>query len=199
MSHSEIKIAGRRSNGRKGLVRQSGFTLIEIMIALGIIGSAVAVVYYYQTRSETSQQAIQASEGLVTMASKIRQYYGATNSFVALSGTKLNEIAVVPKGMKYDGTNVTDPWGNTMSINGSATSYALTVGGSTGPLDREACASIASKLAESAQSIRIGAATAAAGVIAGGALYKAAGAAPDPDALGTGCSTANPVVAAQFR
>ena len=199
MSHSEIKLAGRRSNGRKGFVHQTGFTLIEIMIALGIMGFAIAAVMYYQTRAETSQQSNQVATSLVTMASKVKAYYGPTNSFTAVSGTTLNQIAVVPKGMTYDGTNVVDPWGNAMSINGSAATFALTVGGSTGPLDKEACASIASKLAENAQAVRVGAATAAAGVIAGGSAYKAIGGSPDAALLGTGCSVANPVVAAQFR
>lgn len=199
MSHSEIKIAGRRSNGRKGLVHQTGFTLIEIMIALGIMGFAIAAVMYYQTRAETSQQSNQVATSLVTMASKIKAYYGPTNSFAAVSGTTLDQIAVVPKGMTFVTPNVVDPWGNNMSINGSVATFALTVGGATGPLDREACASIASKLAENAQAVHVGAATAAAGVIAGGSVYKAVGGAPNAANLGTGCSAANPVVAAQFR
>ena len=60
--------------------------------------------------------------------------------------------------------------------------------------------SLASKVAESASAIYIGtAATATAGVATGGSAYKAVGGAPSGANLATGCNTATPVIAMQFR
>jgi prepilin-type N-terminal cleavage/methylation domain-containing protein len=179
--------------------KQLGFTLIEIIIAIGIIGSATALVLYYQARAETSQKANAMAGDVAMVASKIKQYFGASNTYAGLTASALNQMNVMPKGFTWNGSDMIDPMGNTMSINGTASTFALTVGGSTGPLDREACASIASKLADNAQSIRVGAATAASGVISGGSVYKAVGGTPDAALLGTGCSAANPVIALQFR
>lgn len=185
---------------KRAIRKQMGFTLIEIMIALGIMGAAAAGVLYYQNRAETGQAASKTATDISMIASKVKSYYGPSNSYSALTGAKLNEMSLIPAPMKYDGANVLDPWGNAMIINGGTTSFAITIGGATSPLDKEACNSIASKLAENAQRINVGAATATSGAISGGSVYKASfSSTPDASALATGCNVADAVIAAQFR
>ena len=184
---------------RSGLRRQMGFTLIEIMIALGVIGTAVAAVLYYQSRAEHGQSANKTAQDVSMMASKIKGLLGPSNSYGPLTPAWVNSSALVNSPMKYDGTNLQDPWGNTMSVNGNTTTFAITVGGSTSALDKEVCTSIASKMVSNATAIHIGAATATAGVVAGGSAYKAVGGTADGALLATGCNVANPVIAMQFR
>lgn len=185
---------------RRGARRQLGFTIIEIMIALGIIGTAVAAVLYYQGRAEHNQTANKTAQDLALMASKIKTYLGPSNTYAAATPAWLNSSSLVAPPMKFDGTNLQDPWGNTMSVNGNTTTYAITIGGTTSALDKEVCASIASKMVDNATVINIGtAATATAGVVSGGSAYKANGGTPDGALLATGCNTATPVIAMQFR
>lgn len=184
---------------RRGLRRQLGFTLIETMIALGIMGTAVAALLYYQTRAENNQGSNKTAQDLSLMASKIKNYLGPSNSYIPLTPVFVNSSALITPPMKWDGTNVLDPWGNTMTINGGTTTFALTIGGTTSALDKEVCTSIASKMVDNATAINIGAATAAAGVVSGGSAYKAANGTPNGTNLATGCAVANPVIAVQFR
>ncbi len=185
---------------RRSRLRQLGFTIIEITIAMGIIGTAVAVALYYQSRAENSQSSNKTAQDLALMASKIKTYLSPSNSYAAATPAWVNSSALVNSPMKYDGANLLDPWGNTMSVSGNTTTFAITIGGTTSTLDKEVCTSIASKVAESASAIYIGtAATATAGVATGGSAYKAVGGAPSGANLATGCNTATPVIAMQFR
>lgn len=200
MFESSTLAATRRGQSRKQGHRQRGVGIIEVIIYLGIAGAILAGVLYYQSRGEANAGASRAASDLALMAGKIKEYYKPSNSFADVSPANVNQLALVAAPMKWDGTNVIDPFGNPMKMNGSVSSFAITVGGAAQPLDREVCNSIAVKLASNAQSVRIGTtADAASGVISGGSVYKAnAGSTPDAVALGTGCTQTSAVIAAQF-
>ena len=185
------------SKGKK----QRGMTLIEVMIGLGIFGLILGAVLYYQTRAENSQRANQQATDLAQIASKVKTYYGPSNSYSALSAASINNMALINAPMKYDGTNVIDAFGNAMTITGATRTFAITVGGSTAALDKEVCTSIATKLAANALVINVGSAAAAAtGAVSGGSVYKAsASATPNAANLATGCAEASPIIAAQFN
>ena len=185
--------------------KQLGFTLVEIMIVLAIIGTAIGGVLYYQSRAENTQAATKTSSDIALMASKIKTYFRPSNSVMGVTATNINGMALVSAPMKFDGTNMVDPWGNAMTVGGGTLSFALSMGGSTAPIDKEVCTSLATALSDKATAVRIGAAAAVstsgstAGTISGGNLYKGAGTAPDPAALTTGCNEASPIIAMQFN
>lgn len=180
--------------------KNKGIGLIEIIIAIAIIGGIIGVVIFNQTRANNSQNAVKTASDLVLMAGKIKQFYGQSNSYVALSPASLSQMALIAAPMKYDGTNMVDPFGNNMTVNGGIASFGFTLGGAASPLDKEVCAEMAAILAGGASAVRIGAdAAIAAGVISGGVLYKTGGTPPDTAALATGCNATAPIIAFQFR
>lgn len=195
---SDLKLV-RCPTRKTGRSRQFGLSLLEVMMSVAIIGGILGFALYYQSKAKAGMSGNSASTNLALMASTIKNVVGSSNSYATLTPATLDNIGGVPKGFVFDGTNVIDPWGNTMSVSGATATFALTVGGATQPLSKDTCTSIASRLADDAMTVRVGAATASAGVIAGGSAYKAIGGVPDVSLLGTGCATANPVIAAQFR
>ncbi len=187
------------------MTRQRGFTLVEIMIALAIMGVAVAGVLFYQGRAANSQAANKTSSDLAIMASKVKTYFRPSNSYSNVTAARINQMALISAPMKFDGTNLVDPWGNAMTVGGGTTSFAISLGGATSPLDNEVCTALVSSLSDTAQAIRVGAAAAvstsgaSAGTISGGNLYKGAGVTPDAAALATGCNEASTIIALQFN
>jgi prepilin-type N-terminal cleavage/methylation domain-containing protein len=186
---------------KNSITRQHGFTLIEVMIVLGIVALAIAGLFFLRQTAEDGQQAEKVSTDIALMASKIKSLYRGANSYATLSASELDKQALITKPMKYDGTNMLDPWGNTMTINGSAATYAITLGGATNPITKESCNTIAALLATNASLLRVGtSATATAGVISGGNLVLASsGASVVQTAMTTGCAEASPVIAIQYR
>lgn len=180
--------------------KQKGFTLIEIMIAMGIIGAAVAVVLYYQSKAESASKVTDTTTAVTTMISKIKTIYGSSG-YTTLSATAVNGMSIITQPLKWDGTSaVLDSWGNAMSLNGSASSFALTLGGATSAITKDECVTLATNLANSAKLVSVGAVTAASGAISGGKAYKDATGAlsianlADP----AGCGATSPVVGLQF-
>lgn len=177
-----------------------GFTLLEFLIVIAVIGGLIAGVLILQGQANSGVTTNKAVRSITLIEGKVRQLFASSGSYVKLTPAFLNGVALIPEPFKYVGTNMLDPYGNTMSVNGGASSFALTVGGTTAPLDKEVCASLASDLSSSATTIRIGsAATAAVGVIAGGNVYKATGGVVDEAALATGCAETATVIAYQYR
>lgn len=180
--------------------KSHGFTLIEIMIALAIMGGALGLILAYQNKAEASQKANRTVEDVSLLASKIKTMYGPMNSYATVTATSLNDMGLTPGGMSFATPNIVDAYGNTVSITGAAASFAITIGGATGPLDKEICSSIATNLSTQATAINVGgAATAAAGAVSGGSAYKTTAGALSVANLATGCATASPVIALQFR
>ena len=185
--------------------KQLGFTLVEIMIVLAIIGTAIGGVLYYQSRAENTQAATKTSSDVALMASKIKTYFRPSNSYTGVTASSINGMALVSAPMKFDGTNMVDPWGTTMTVGGGTLSFAISMGGATAPIDKEICTSLATALSDKATAVRIGAAASVstsgstAGTISGGNLYKGAGTSADPSALTTGCNEASTVIAMQFN
>ena len=195
-------------SGPSRRTRVRGFTLVEIMVAIAIIGVGIAGVLYYQSRAEVSQQAADATKTITAMASKIKAYYKPTNTYAQVTAANLNKMNLVADPLSWNGTNALDPWNNTMTIAGGTTTFILSIGGSTTSLDKEACTAVATSLKDVATVIRVGGTTTpvtlntsggTAGTVTGGNLFKGGTTTGDLTALATGCSDTNPVIGLQFQ
>lgn len=170
--------------------RNRGFTLVEVMITLAIFGAALAVVLYYQQRAAVISRSTETTRALTSVVGKIKQYYGDTGDYTGLAAANLVDFVPSPLKKNAAGTDILDPWGNTMTFTGGSSSFKIELGG-TNDIDIEACAAIASAFASSARDIAIGTAqtyTAATNVLTGGSAFKSVGGPTDPAALATGCA-----------
>lgn len=185
--------------------KQLGFTLVEIMIVLAIIGAAIGGVLFYQSRAENTQTATKTASDIALLASKTKTYFRPSNSYTGVTASNLNSMALVTAPMKFSGTSLVDPWGNDMTVGGGTLTFALTLGGATAPIDKEVCTNLVTSLSDKAVAIRVGTAAAVstsgstAGTISGGNLYKGGTTTADAAALATGCNEASPVIAMQFN
>jgi prepilin-type N-terminal cleavage/methylation domain-containing protein len=179
-----------------------GFTLVEIMIALAIFGSALTVVLYYQQRASVLSRATDTSRALTTMISKIKTYYGASNTYSGLAATGISQLGIAPSPLSTTSTTVVDPWGNTMTFTAGSTSFVVELGGASA-IDPEACGAIATAFANNATAIYVGTGyTTTAGVLAGATaatgIYKTSAGVITSANLGAGCSQTGTKVALQI-
>jgi prepilin-type N-terminal cleavage/methylation domain-containing protein len=178
--------------------KQRGFTLVEVMIVIAILGSAIAVFFYFGGNIRKGNQANNTAVALNGMVEKARTSFAG--QFSAISATTLNQAGIVYKPFQYDSatTSITDPWGNTVTLNGSATSLAMVIGG-TLAMTADQCVTIAKTLINTAAKINVGTGvTATAGVISGGSAYFTSPTETQAN-LTAGCSATAPLIGAQFN
>jgi hypothetical protein len=179
--------------------RARGFVLTELLLGLAVVAVVVLIGAGVYNNLRGGISADDQGNKMIAMAAAIQNNWRNAGTYTTLSGAELNKLALINAPMKFVTPDVADAWGNPMIINGGAASFVMSVGGADSPINKDACASIANRLASIAQSIRIGAsATGAAGVATGGAVFKQ-GETITQASLGTGCSEASTVIVAQFR
>lgn len=185
------------------LKKARGFVLQELLVGLVVVAilAVIGIGIYNGMRADIN--ATDQGNKTIEMVSAVQKHWRNAGNYGTVSAAGINQINLVKSPIRYDGTNLTDAWGNTMSVSGGTTSFSLTVGGATSAMDKEDCATIAARLAAIALNVRIGTAAAVgsgatAGQITGGNLYKN-GTTYTQASLTTGCNEASPVIAAQFR
>jgi prepilin-type N-terminal cleavage/methylation domain-containing protein len=192
--------------------KRCGFTLIETMFTLAVIGAAIAVVLVYQRKAESSARVLETVSATANMTSKIRAYYASIGSYNGLTEAQVNAMGLVTQPFTWNRSVLYDAWGNVMIISGSAVgaapTFVITFGGVANivarPLTVEECASLATKLANGADRVIVGSTdriSIANGLASGGKVYKAAGNVLSMDNLtdAAGCGAANPMVALQYH
>lgn len=178
---------------------QRGMAMGEMMLYVVIAGVLVAGAFGVYQYVRSSVGAGDVGDKVMILVTDVQKNWARAGSFTTVSPAEVNKLALVRSPLRYDGTNLIDGWGNTMTLNGGAASFALTVGGATTPMQQDDCATVVARLESSASVIRIGSdAAAAGGVATGGSVYKS-GATITQSGLTGGCSAANPIIAAQFR
>lgn len=83
--------------------RRGGFTLIELMIAVAIVGILVTVAYPAYTQSVLKSHRAEAKAALLDLATREERYFAATNQYTSTatslgyaSGTTLTSAAPLP-------------------------------------------------------------------------------------------------------
>lgn len=183
--------------------KQLGMTLQEMMLVFVVVAivTAIAVGVFNNLRGGVAADDM-ASKTLL-LASNIQKHWRNAGSYTTLTAEAVDKISLVEKPLRMQGTSLLDAWGNTMGISGGQSAFSITIGGSTNPINKEDCATLANNLSSIATSIRVGAdaavgSGATAGTITGGNLFKN-GTTIDQAALIDGCNASDTIIAAQFR
>jgi hypothetical protein len=182
----------------------AGFALSELLLAVAVIALLIGISAGAYAFLRGGINADDQATKTISLAADIQKNWRNAGSYATLAPAEINKLALIQKPLKWDGTNVQDGYGNTMAVSGGATSFVLTIGGTTNPVSKEDCASIANRLANGvATNVNIGTTATAgtggsSGQVTGGNVFKL-GTTINQASLGTGCNEANPVIAAMFR
>lgn len=160
-----------------GARRQKGFTLIEIIIALAVIGVAIAGMLYYQNRAEAGQKANNAVSALTSMVGSVKSNFAPANSFAGVTAGNLVSAGLIVEPFTGAGNAITDPWGGAVTVGGSAGFFGLSFQAPTS----EICMKIVTGLVRSAARVTVhtaaptfvGAATTAETMLTTGTVVKA--------------------------
>jgi len=178
---------------------QRGAVMGEMMLYVVIAGVLVSAAFGIYQFVRGSVSAGDVGDKVMIMVTDIQKNWRRAGSFATVTPAEVNKLSLVRSPLRYDGTNVIDGWGNTMTLNGGPASFALTIGGATTPMQQDDCATVVARLESLAAVIRIGRdAAATGGAVTGGSVYKS-GATITQAGLTDGCSDTNPIIAAQFR
>lgn len=180
--------------------RSAGYALAELLLAVAVIALLVGISAGAYAFLRGGINADDQATKTISLAADIQKNWRNAGSYITLAAGEINKLALIQKPLKWDGVNVQDGYGNTMSVSGGPTSFVLTIGGPTNPVSKEDCASIANRLATGvATNVSIGtSAVGTAGQVTGGNAFKV-GTTINQANLATGCNESNPVIAASFR
>ncbi len=100
----------------KKLTEQKGFTLVEVMVVIVIIGILVSITVSQFSKQANKAKTARAEAELKSMATIISIYYAEKNVYPTADTNTTTGIETVMKnnGIKWDSTGATfnDPWGH---------------------------------------------------------------------------------------
>lgn len=184
--------------------KQRGLSLVEIILALGIVGGVAAVAVSYAGRADATSKRNEVTTALSEMVGTIKSTFGPSSSFATVTNQNIIRSGALRSPFKTTAVaNVIEaPWGGQLVSSGAPATFAFVINGIN---ERETCIAIANTFARFATKVHVGTAAAATtGEVSGGSAYKAsAAAALDPTLLAAGCEPAGTgtgtIVAAEFR
>jgi prepilin-type N-terminal cleavage/methylation domain-containing protein len=103
--------------------RQGGFTLIEILLVIGIIAILAIAAFVIYPQVQSSSRANTEQSNITSISAGIKNLYATTHDYATLTGGIANQAGVIPPTM--NGGNAT----STATLS-SAWSGAVTISGS---------------------------------------------------------------------
>ena len=101
--------------------QQRGFSLVELMIVLGISAVLILGVYSLYTSIDSSQETQTEAQNIQAIATKIKSIYAGRNTYTGLATANIVTANGFPMNM-LDGTTPYNAWGGavTTTINATA-------------------------------------------------------------------------------
>jgi len=181
---------------KRSVRRQYGLTLGEALLVLGVMSGVLVGAYasYKYARSDVGANAL--AQGAVQLAAQAQSVFGVNGGFASVTSANINSAGLVPAGWRWDGSNILDSAGNTVTLTAAAGSFSIVLQN----MSASECTKAATQIEGASYSMRIGtAATAAAGVISGGNVYKSTAGVISAANLVAGCGEATRRVAIEVR
>lgn len=179
---------------RNNLRIQRGLTLIESLLVLAVAALIALGAYGASRFASADVNANDLGRSTVTLVSQLKRTLGTTGSYASVNEATINSLSLTPPGWSNDGTDLKDNYGNKVTINGVAGSFALQFTG----LGAGDCAKVVSQFVGIANKVTIGGdAAAAAGLAAGTNVYKSTDGTISAGSLSTGCAEASRKIAIQ--
>lgn len=163
---------------------------------LAVSSSVLVAAYgaYKYARSDVGANNL--AQGAVQLSAQTQSVFGTNGGYASVTSANINSAGLVPSGWRWDGTNILDGSGNTVTLSGAAGSFSIVLQN----MSSSECAKAATQMEGASYSIRIGtSATAAAGVISGGNVYKSTAGVISAANLVTGCGEATRKVAIEVH
>lgn len=176
--------------------RQKGLTMIEVLVVLAVLAAVIGAVYGGSRAANSDVAANELGRAATSLVSQIKRTLGSTGSYADVSVTTIGNLGLVPSSWKIVGANLNDNFGNAVTINGSAGSFALAFPS----LSSADCAKVLPLLSGLAYRATVGDdAAAASGAATGASVYKAGDGTITPSVLNSGCSAEDRILALEFR
>lgn len=113
---------------------QAGFSLVEILLVLGIIAILAIAAFIIFPQVQTSNRANAEQSNLITIAAGVKNLYGATRNYESLTTAVANKARIVPASMNggdFDATTISSSWSQAVAIapasaSGASPMFAIT-------------------------------------------------------------------------
>jgi prepilin-type N-terminal cleavage/methylation domain-containing protein len=100
----------------------SGFTLVELAVVLGIIGTILGAIWVAAASVQNNNRANQVAQDIMTIAANVRSTYMAANSFSVTASTDevgtgdLIKANIIPSNLVTSTTTATNAWGGAVKV-----------------------------------------------------------------------------------
>lgn len=122
---------------------ERGFTLLELMIVIGLVLVAIATLLSYMSDAGKAQKEQTAIEEISKLSSAIEGERSQRSGYAGITHTYLNTITSVPSSMK-DATGLRNIYSKAVKVGGSRNYYTIEY-----PVnEKSACIKLASKFFE---------------------------------------------------